>query len=115
MNEERDNKPAYLGRDKRGAIVFVSALSADGSLDKDALRTMNRLTKMGGTVVLTTVRGVQEALDRDGWGKPPAAMQMALFDTKPLALPTLDQQIEDVIAFGTRLDAMDAKGNDDGN
>jgi hypothetical protein len=37
----------------------------------------------------------------------------SLFDTKPLALPTLDQQIEDVIAFGTRLDAMDAKGTDD--
>jgi hypothetical protein len=36
-----------------------------------------------------------------------------IFDTKPLALPTLDQQIEDVIAFGTRLDAMDAKGTDD--
>jgi hypothetical protein len=37
-----------------------------------------------------------------------------LFETLPLELPTLDQQIEDVIAFGTRLDAMDAKGDDDG-
>jgi hypothetical protein len=36
-----------------------------------------------------------------------------LFETLPLELPTLDQQIEDVIAFGTRLDAMDAKGTDD--
>jgi hypothetical protein len=37
-----------------------------------------------------------------------------LYETLPLELPTLDQQIEDVIAFGTRLDAMDAKGDDDG-
>jgi hypothetical protein len=41
-------------------------------------------------------------------------LDSSMFDTKPLALPTLDQQIEDVIAFGTRLDAMDAKGDNDG-
>ena len=32
----------------------------------------------------------------------------ALFDTKPLVLPVLDQQIDDLITFGKRL-----KGTDD--
>jgi hypothetical protein len=32
-----------------------------------------------------------------------------IFDTKPLVLPVLDQQIDDLIQFGKRL-----KGDDDG-
>jgi hypothetical protein len=65
-----DNRPAYLGRDKRGAIVLVSALNDDGSVDDDTMLSMAKLTTQGGKVILTTVSGVKEALDRDGYGKP---------------------------------------------
>jgi hypothetical protein len=34
------------------------------------------------------------------------------FDTKPLDTPTLDEQIDDLIRFGERLDAVDTEGND---
>ena len=38
----------------------------------------------------------------------------SLFETKPLDTPVLDQQIDDLIKFGERLDAQDdANGDDD--
>jgi hypothetical protein len=35
------------------------------------------------------------------------------FDTKPLDTPALDEQIDDLIRFGERLDAVDTEGTDD--
>jgi hypothetical protein len=61
--------------------------------------------------------GAADALRADGYDLPAIddteELDPRLYETLPLELPTLDQQIEDVIAFGTRLDAMDAKGTDD--
>jgi hypothetical protein len=61
--------------------VLVSALNDDGSVDTDTMRSMAKLTATGGKVVLTTVSGVKEALDRDGYGKPTdTPHQLKLFD-----------------------------------
>jgi hypothetical protein len=35
------------------------------------------------------------------------------FDTKPLDTPDLDAQVDDLLRFGERLDAVDVNGDDD--
>jgi len=75
-----DNLPAYIGRDKDGAIILVCADEPEYA--KDTAKSIAKVIRGGGTVERSTVAGVRAAMDTEGWGKkkPKQPVQPSLFE-----------------------------------